>query len=117
MVAMAHPSAPQDSQQAWKDASLPAAGARLYRALDDLLPHESEVEAHLGRRSGELFDISNDVLLDDVTRGFPLGLSPPDAFMLVNAVGDVRVNQACRSPIDVSVRVEIRKLDAGLTTT
>ena len=44
-----------------------------------------------------------------------LGLPPPDAFMLVSAIGDVRVNQACRSPIDVSVRVEVPKLNAGLT--
>ncbi|MBM3523071.1 MAG: acetamidase [Alphaproteobacteria bacterium] len=48
--------------------------------------------------------------------GERLGLSPPDAFMLISAVGDVRVNQACRSPIDVSVRVEVPKLNAGLTT-
>ena len=48
--------------------------------------------------------------------GERLGLSPPDAFMLVSAVGDVRVNQACRSPIDVSVRVEVPKMNAGLTT-
>jgi amidase len=46
--------------------------------------------------------------------GERLGLAPPDAFMLVSALGDVRVNQACRSPIDVSVRVEMPKLEAGL---
>jgi amidase len=44
-----------------------------------------------------------------------LGLKPTDAFMLVSAVGHVRVNQACRSPIDVSVRCEMPKLNAGLT--
>jgi len=48
--------------------------------------------------------------------GERLGLSPPDAFMLVSAIGDVRVNQACRSPIDVSVRVEVPKLHAGLAS-
>ena len=47
--------------------------------------------------------------------GARLGLAPADAFMLVSAIGDVRVNQACRSPIDVSVRVEVPKLNAGLT--
>jgi amidase len=46
--------------------------------------------------------------------GETLGLTAPDAFMLVSAIGDVRVNQACRSPIDVSVRVEVPKLHAGL---
>jgi len=40
---------------------------RLYRALDHLLAHKCELEAHLARRSGELFNISNDVLLYDVT--------------------------------------------------
>lgn len=40
---------------------------RLYRALDHLLEHKSALEAHLARRSGELFQIDNDVLLYDVT--------------------------------------------------
>lgn len=40
---------------------------RLYRALDALLPHKEELEAHLHRRYGELFSVENDVLLYDVT--------------------------------------------------
>jgi transposase len=40
---------------------------RLYRALDHLLKHKSALEAHLARRSGELFESDNDVLLYDVT--------------------------------------------------
>jgi len=40
---------------------------RLYRALDHLLEHKSALEAHLARRSGELFQTDNDVLLYDVT--------------------------------------------------
>ena len=40
---------------------------RLYRALDLLLEHKAELEAHLSRRSGELFSIDNEVLLYDVT--------------------------------------------------
>jgi transposase len=40
---------------------------RLYRALDLLLEHKAELEAHLSRRSGELFAIDNEVLLYDVT--------------------------------------------------
>jgi len=35
-----------------------------------------------------------------------LGLAPVDAYMLVSARGDLRLNQACRSPVEVSVRVE-----------
>jgi len=35
-----------------------------------------------------------------------LGLTPIDAYMLVSARGELRLNQACRSPIEVSLRVE-----------
>ena len=40
---------------------------RLYRALDALLPHKSELERHLKARLGELFHIDYDLLLYDVT--------------------------------------------------
>lgn len=40
---------------------------RLYRALDQLLPHKAVFEAHLSKRYGELFAVENDVLLYDVT--------------------------------------------------
>ena len=40
---------------------------RLYRALDLVLEHKAELEAHLSRRSGELFAVDNEVLLYDVT--------------------------------------------------
>jgi hypothetical protein len=41
--------------------------ARLYRALDELLPHKAELEKHLKERLGELFGLSYDLLLYDVT--------------------------------------------------
>jgi transposase len=40
---------------------------RLYRALDALLPHKEALEQHLVKRLGELFDLSYDLLLYDVT--------------------------------------------------
>ena len=40
---------------------------RLYRALDELLPHKAALETHLKNRLGELFDLSYDLLLYDVT--------------------------------------------------
>jgi amidase len=43
-----------------------------------------------------------------------LRVSPVEAFMLLSVRGDVRVNQACRSAIDASVRVEFPKAEAGL---
>ena len=43
---------------------------RLYRALDHLLVHKAAIEAHLSRRSGELFAVENEVLLYDVTSAY-----------------------------------------------
>ena len=43
---------------------------RLYRALDELLPHKEALEIHLKSRMGELFDIEYDLLLYDVTSTF-----------------------------------------------
>src|SRR5216683_7377563 len=40
---------------------------RLYRCLDQLLPHKEELERHLKNRLGELFDLDYDLLLYDVT--------------------------------------------------
>jgi transposase len=40
---------------------------RLYRALDQLLPHKTELEKHLKARLGELFELKYDLLLYDVT--------------------------------------------------
>ena len=41
--------------------------ARLYRALDQLLPHKVELQKHLKQRLGELFQLKYDLLLYDVT--------------------------------------------------
>ena len=40
---------------------------RLYRRLDQLLPHKAELETHLKNRLGELFDLEYDLLLYDIT--------------------------------------------------
>jgi transposase len=40
---------------------------RLYRGLDHLRAHKAAVEAHLSQRCGELFAVTNEVLLYDVT--------------------------------------------------
>ena len=48
---------------------------RLYRALDELLPHKEALEIHLKNRMGELFDIEYDLLLYDVTSTFFEGQS------------------------------------------
>ena len=40
---------------------------RLYRALDNLLPHKVELEKHLKGRLGELFNLEYDLLMYDVT--------------------------------------------------
>ncbi len=41
---------------------------RIYRSLDELLPHKEGLERHLKNRLGELFDLDYDLLLYDVTR-------------------------------------------------
>ena len=38
------------------------------------------------------------------------GISEADAYMLMSIRGDLRVNQACRSPVDVSVRFEFPRI-------
>jgi transposase len=43
---------------------------RLYRGLDQLLPHKAELETHLKNRLGELFELEYDLLLYDVTSTF-----------------------------------------------
>jgi len=64
------------AEQAYEQSALsdllgvPAAAvneARLYRALDQLLPHKVALEKHLKARLGELFGLSYDLLLYDVT--------------------------------------------------
>jgi transposase len=40
---------------------------RLYKALDQLLPHKESLEKHLRQRLGELFELRCDLLLYDVT--------------------------------------------------
>lgn len=39
-----------------------------------------------------------------------LGLTSTEAIMLVSTAGDLRISQACDSPIDVTVRVALPKL-------
>ncbi len=43
---------------------------RLYRTLDELLPHKEALEVHLKQRLGELFALEYDLLLYDVTSTF-----------------------------------------------
>jgi len=43
---------------------------RLYRTLDKFLPHKEALEIHLKNRLGELFDLSYDLLLYDITRTY-----------------------------------------------
>jgi len=47
---------------------------RLYRALDQLLPHKDALESHLKDRLGTLFDLDYDLLLYDVTSTYFEGL-------------------------------------------
>jgi transposase len=48
---------------------------RLYRALDEILPHKEALEAHLKSRLGELFGEPFDILLYDLTSTYFEGLA------------------------------------------
>jgi transposase len=52
---------------------------RLYRVLDHLVWHKSDLEHHLKKRLGELFEIDYDLLLYDVTSTFFEGLAEQNA--------------------------------------
>ena len=47
--------------------------SRLYRCLDRLIPHKTELERHLRERYGELFGAEFDVLLYDLTSSYVEG--------------------------------------------
>jgi transposase len=48
---------------------------RLYRALDEILPHKDALEKHIRSRLGELFEIDYDLLLYDVTSTYFEGMA------------------------------------------
>jgi len=51
---------------------------RLYRALDRVLAHKEAIEKHMVTRLGELFDLSYDLLLYDVTSTYFEGVADPE---------------------------------------
>jgi transposase len=55
--------------------------ARLYRCLDRMLPHKTELERHLRQRYGELFAADFDVLLYDLTSSYVEGQAFKNAMM------------------------------------
>jgi hypothetical protein len=54
---------------------------RLYRCLDRLVPHKTEIERHLKQRYGELFAAEFDVLLYDLTSSYVEGEAPKNPMM------------------------------------
>jgi amidase len=79
-------------------------------------PHAETADRLITIASAPSFEAASEIAVREMMAllGERLGLAPTDAFMLVSAIGDVRVNQACRSKIDTSVRVEMPKLGHGL---
>jgi amidase len=53
-------------------------------------------------------DIAIRTMLRRLTKSY--AISEADAYMLMSIRGDLRINQACRSPVDTSVRFEFPKL-------
>jgi transposase len=54
---------------------------RLYRCLDRLIPHKTELERHLRERYGELFGAEFDVLLYDLTSTYVEGAGEKDPML------------------------------------
>jgi len=54
---------------------------RLYRCLDQILPHKTKLEQHLKQRYGELFGAEFDVLLYDLTSTYVEGLAEKNPMM------------------------------------
>jgi transposase len=55
--------------------------SRLYRCLDRLIPHKTELERHLRERYGELFGAEFDVLLYDLTSSYVEGAAAKDPML------------------------------------
>ena len=54
---------------------------RLYRCLDRLIPHKTKLERHLRQRYGELFAVTFDVLLYDLTSSYVEGQAEKNPMM------------------------------------
>ncbi len=54
---------------------------RLYRCLDQMIPHKTKLERHLRERYGELFGADFDVLLYDLTSSYVEGAAEKDPMM------------------------------------
>jgi hypothetical protein len=54
---------------------------RLYRCLDQILPHKTKLERHLKHRYGELFGAEFDVLLYDLTSTYVEGAAANNPMM------------------------------------
>ncbi|HUK43102.1 MAG TPA: IS1634 family transposase [Candidatus Bathyarchaeia archaeon] len=54
---------------------------RLYRCLDQILPHKTKLERHLKQRYGELFGAEFDVLLYDLTSSYVEGAAEGNPMM------------------------------------
>jgi amidase len=68
-----------------------------------------------GRTFEEASDIAIQAMLSRLIATYRL--SKIDAYMLMSIRGDLRINQACRSPVPTSVRFEFPKLTSSLTQT
>ena len=55
--------------------------SRLYRCLDQLLPHKTKLEQHLKQRYGELFAADFDVLMYDLTSTYVEGAAEQNPMM------------------------------------
>lgn len=76
---------------------------RLYRALDELLPHKTAIESHLKRRMGELFAADYEIILYDITSTY--------------FEGAAEGNEAAKRGYSRDQRFDCKQVCIGLLTT
>jgi amidase len=88
----------------------------LEKGTGRIWPHAETADQLITIASAPTYEAASEIAVREMMAllGERLGLAPTDAFMLISAIGDVRVNQACWSKIDTSLRVEMPKLGHGL---
>ena len=89
----------------------------LEKATGRTWPYAETEDRLISIASAPTFEVASEIAVREMMSllGQRLDLLPTDAFMLISAIGDVGVNQACKSKIDVSVRVDMPKLGHGLS--
>lgn len=75
-------------------------------------PRLETPDRHIAIATAPSFEVASEIVVREMIADLMERYKIPatDAFMLISTIGDLRVNQACRSKIDVSLRLEMPRL-------